>query len=88
MSEPNRFLVSFAQALAAMALYKDGHPARERTVDTAYQRLLDLRAADPAPLFTFLGDEVLYGQRPLRASSASSSPSRSSARTSRNSSRR
>lgn len=66
MSEPRNFLVSFAQALAAMALYKDGHPARERTVDTAYQRLLDLRAADPAPLFTFLGDEVLYGQRPLK----------------------
>jgi len=66
MSEPHNFLVSFAQALAAMALYKDGHPARERTVDTAYQRLLDLRAADPNPLFTFLGDEVLYGQRPLR----------------------
>jgi|GEM_PF-193284 len=66
MSEPGRFLTSFAQALAAMALYKEGHPARERAVDTAYERLLDLRASDSRPLFTFLGDEVLYGQRPLR----------------------
>lgn len=66
MSEPRNFLVAFAQSLAAMALYKDGHPARERSVDTAYQKLLDLRASEPHPLFTFLGDEVLYGSRPLR----------------------
>lgn len=66
MSEPREFLVAFAQSLASMALYKDGHPARERTIDLAYRKLLDLRVADPNPLFTFLGDEVLYGQRPLR----------------------
>lgn len=66
MSEPRQFLVAFAQSLASMALYQDGHPARERTIDTAYRRLQDLRAADPSPLFTFLGEEVLYGQTPLR----------------------
>lgn len=66
MSEPRDFLVAFAQALASMTLYRNGHPARERTIDSAYRRLQDLRAADSTPLFTFLGEEVLYGQRPLR----------------------
>jgi putative nucleotidyltransferase with HDIG domain len=66
MSDPARFLNAFAQALAAMALYRDGHPARERTVDVAYQHLHDLQAETPQPFFTFLGDEVVYGQQPLR----------------------
>ena len=66
MSDPARFLNAFAQALAAMALYRDGHPARERAVDVAYQHIHDLQAATPLPLFTFLGDEVVFGQQPLR----------------------
>lgn len=66
MSDPARFLSTFAQALAAMSLYRDGHPARARAVDTAYQELQDLQADTPRPLFTFLGDEVVYGKLPLR----------------------
>ena len=66
MSDPARFLNAFAQALAAMALYRDGHPARERAVDVAYQHIHDLQADTPHPLFTFLGDEVVFGQQPLR----------------------
>lgn len=66
MNEAREFLVAFAQSLASMALYKDGHPARERPIDAAFRKLQDLRAVDPQPLFTFLGDEVLFGQRPLR----------------------
>ena len=66
MSDPARFLTSFAQALAAMSLYRDGHPARARAVDAAYQELHDLQADTARPLFTFLGDEVVYGQLPLR----------------------
>lgn len=66
MSDPARFLTSFAQALAAMTLYRDGHPARERAVDAAYQELQDLQADTARPLFTFLGDEVVYGRLPLR----------------------
>jgi putative nucleotidyltransferase with HDIG domain len=66
MSDPARFLNAFAQALAAMALYRDGHPARERAVDVAYQHIHDLQADTPHPLFTFLGDEVVFGQHPLR----------------------
>ena len=66
MSNPARFLTGFAQALAAMTLYRDGHPARERAVDAAYQELHDLQADTARPLFTFLGDEVVYGRLPLR----------------------
>jgi len=36
--DPARFLNAFAQALAAMALYRDRHPARERALDAAYQQ--------------------------------------------------
>jgi len=66
MSDPARFLSVFAQALAGMSLYKDGHPARERAIDAAYQELADLQRDTPQPLFTFLGDEVIYGRLPLR----------------------
>jgi len=66
VSDPARFLTSFAQALAAMTLYRDGHPARARAVDAAYQELHDLQAETARPLFTFLGDEVVYGRLPLR----------------------
>jgi putative nucleotidyltransferase with HDIG domain len=66
MSDPARFLNAFAQAMAAMTLYRDGHPARERAVDVAYQQMQDLQADTPRPLFTFLGDEVVFGRTPLR----------------------
>ena len=66
MSDPARFLASLAQALSAMSLYGDGHPARGRGIDTAYQDLLDLQSEYPKPSFTFLGDEVIYGRLPLR----------------------
>ena len=66
MSEPARFLGAFAQALSGMSLYADGHPARARAIDAAYQELLDLQRDTPRPLFTFLGDEVIFGRLPLR----------------------
>jgi putative nucleotidyltransferase with HDIG domain len=66
VSAPIRFLNGFAQAIAAMGLYRDGHPQRERAIDVAYRDLNDLQAKDPWPLFTFLGDEVIYGKLPLR----------------------
>ena len=66
MSEPARFLAAFAQALAGMALYADRHPARERAIDLAYEELQGLQADTAQPLFTFLGDEVVFGRQPLR----------------------
>jgi len=66
MSDPVRFLTAFAQALATMTLYTEGHPARERAVDAAFQELGDLQVITPDPLFTFLGDEIVFGNLPLK----------------------
>jgi putative nucleotidyltransferase with HDIG domain len=66
MSDPIRFLNALAQALSTMALYSDGHPARERAVDKSYSALRDLQATDPKPQFSFLGEETVYQQISLR----------------------
>ncbi|MEO8910286.1 MAG: HD domain-containing phosphohydrolase [Gemmatimonadaceae bacterium] len=66
MSDPIRFLVSFGKAVSTMALYNDGHPARERAVDRSYQCLRDLQQFDPTPRFSFLGEETIYGEKSLR----------------------
>src|SRR5207249_8143724 len=44
VSSPAGFLNAFAHALAAMTLYRPGHPARERAIDDAYRELSDLQA--------------------------------------------
>ena len=49
-----------------MALYNDGHPARERALDRSYRCLRDLQQFDPNPRFSFLGEETIYGDAPLR----------------------
>lgn len=66
MSDPVRFLTALGQALSATGLYRAGHPARERAVDQAWEHLDALQRLDPAPSFSFLGDEVLYRQQALR----------------------
>jgi putative nucleotidyltransferase with HDIG domain len=66
MSDPIQFLVSFGQAVSTMALYNDGHPARERAVDRSYRCLRDLQQFDPTPRFSFLGEEIIYGDTALR----------------------
>jgi putative nucleotidyltransferase with HDIG domain len=66
VSDPIRFLTSFGQALSATGLYQSGHPARERSVDQAWEQLEGLQKLDPAPVFTFLEEEVLYRQQALR----------------------
>ena len=43
MREESQFLTGFAQAISAMSLYKEGHPARERALDHAYGKLLRLQ---------------------------------------------
>jgi putative nucleotidyltransferase with HDIG domain len=64
--EASKFLTSLAQALATMSLYKPGHPARERALDAAHDRLQELQARKPLAQFTFLGEEIVFDQRPLR----------------------
>jgi len=66
MADPVRFLTSFAQSLATMALYGEGHPARQRAVDRSFESLRELQAHDARPRFSFIGDEVVYGELSLR----------------------
>lgn len=66
MSEAATFLSSFAQAIATMALYSEGHPSRSRIVNQAFERLLVLQETDPRPRFSFLGADVIYGEVALR----------------------
>lgn len=66
MSDPIRFLTALGQALSATNLYAAGHPARERTLDLAWEQLDALQRLDPAPTFSFLEEEVLYRQQALR----------------------
>lgn len=66
MSDPTTFLHAFAQALSVLSLYPEGHPSRERAIDSAYHSLDELTGASTVPAFTFLEGEVLYGREPLR----------------------
>ena len=66
MSLPIRFLSSFAQSLSTMALYADKHPARERAIDKSFGVLRELQEQDKRPQFSFLGEETVYGDVPLR----------------------
>jgi putative nucleotidyltransferase with HDIG domain len=67
VSEPVRFLNSFAQVLATMGLYAPGHPARTRGVDAAYAELGALQQVNVRPHFSFLDGNVVYGQRALNS---------------------
>lgn len=67
MSDPVRFLNSFAHSLGVMTLYPEGHPSREKAVDAAYEELDGLTMpGGQLPAFTFLEDEVVYGRERLR----------------------
>jgi putative nucleotidyltransferase with HDIG domain len=60
------FLNAFARALSTMTLYPDGHPEREGIIDSAFANLRAVQAMDQRASFSFLGDEVILGQRPIR----------------------
>src|SRR5256886_12110450 len=49
-----------------MTLYAAGHPARERAIDDACQELQGLQTGAPNALFPFLGDEIVFGNLPVR----------------------
>ena len=66
MSDPIRVLTTLAKALSAMGLYQAGHPAREKALDVAFEELASLQGRDPYVQFSFLGDEVVFGQAALR----------------------
>ena len=66
MSDPVRLLMTMAKAMSAMGLYKPGHPAREHAIDLAFEEVRSLQRTEPHPQFSFLGEEVVYGQAALR----------------------
>lgn len=66
MTRAVAFLNALAQALSSLGLYPPGHRSRERALDLAFERLLDLLSENERPEFSFLGDEVVYGTIPLR----------------------
>jgi putative nucleotidyltransferase with HDIG domain len=60
------FLTGLAQAVSAMTLYEEGHPARERAIDNAYERVLLLQEVNPTPVFTFLGRDIVLDGLPVK----------------------
>jgi putative nucleotidyltransferase with HDIG domain len=67
MSDPVRFLNAFAHSLGVMTLYPEGHPSRERAVDSAFDELNGLTLpGGHLPAFTFHEDEVVFGRERLR----------------------
>lgn len=66
MTHAADFLNTFAQAISALSLYPEGHRSRERALDQVHRKLGDLLAEDASPNFSFVGGEVVYGNRPLR----------------------
>jgi HD-GYP domain-containing protein (c-di-GMP phosphodiesterase class II) len=66
MSDPFRFLTAMGQALATATLYTPGHPARERSVDQAFEALNRLLETDPRPRFSLLDGDVVYGPQVIR----------------------
>ncbi len=66
MDAPASFLTSLSKVISTLTLYDEGHPARERAVDGVYQKLVDLQDENPKCAFTFLSDETIFGNRPVR----------------------
>lgn len=66
MSAAITFLTSLSQALSTISLYTEGHPARARVIHTSWEALSRLFADAPVADFTFLGGEVVHGNRVLR----------------------
>lgn len=66
MSDPIPFLTTFSQALATFTLYTDAHPARTSAVQ-ASRDMLEAVLAEPGRVqFSFVGGEVVCGNRVLR----------------------
>lgn len=66
MTDPVAFLTSLGQGFSALALYAEGHPARERAIHSGYDQLEQLLQETPEVRFSFIGGDVVYGGRILR----------------------
>lgn len=65
MNVQGKFLTSLAQSLSTMMLYPREHPTWSRAVDASYASLGELQQENKRPLFTFLGRDVIYGEKAL-----------------------
>lgn len=65
MKLPSHFLIALAQCFAAMGLYREGHPARERAFSNLLALAHELQGAEPEVEYTFLSGEVVWGDEPL-----------------------
>ncbi|MCU0626441.1 MAG: HD domain-containing protein [Gemmatimonadaceae bacterium] len=65
MNETTRFVQLLGQALATMALYDTGHPARAAVVARTHDALVRALATDGPVRLSFLGDTVASGARLL-----------------------
>ncbi|MGE0352867.1 MAG: HD-GYP domain-containing protein [Gemmatimonadales bacterium] len=65
MSTAAQFLISFGQALATMGLYQEGHPSRERALESSYDRLRELLEEQAPVEYSFIGEETILGDHPL-----------------------
>ena len=66
MNAPARFLTALGHAFSALGLYTAGHPAREKPLQQAFDLLNGLLNEDRHVNFSFLEDEVVFGDQPLR----------------------
>jgi putative nucleotidyltransferase with HDIG domain len=62
------FLIAMGQALSALRLYASGHPARSQALEKVHRALVATLDETPGgtACFTFLGDDVVVGERRLR----------------------
>jgi len=65
MTAESSFLISLGQTLATMALYGEGHPARERALDASFELLLSLTENRPCVEYSFLGGEAVTADRAM-----------------------
>ena len=65
MNAPGKFLTSLAQSLSTMMLYPREHPTWQRAVDQSFGFLEALQQEDSAPSYSFIGNDVVYGESPL-----------------------
>ncbi len=65
MNPAARFLSALAQAISAMILYREGHPARDRAGEKAMEALTRLQSESENGEFMFLVPDVVYNRRPL-----------------------
>jgi len=65
MTNEGSFLITLGQALATMSLYAEGHPARERVIDAAFEHLLAVMDTAASVQFSFIGGEAIVGSRPM-----------------------